>query len=169
MDPRTNKELIFARKVALAGAIVMVLFSVVTFIVVIVVYLAYRQVGITETYSSTWWLRSILSASFAFASLCSLARFLLLFSSSNRSNFRKLSNALLVSGVTILARQACSSGLKPLKEEIFIITDPIPIALIPGDSAPIRMLPIAFAVFLLCVIALLRYMEDLREDSESIV
>lgn len=69
----------------------------------------------------------------------------------------------------MLAKQACSSGLKPLKEEIFIITDPIPIALIPGDSAPIRMLPIAFAVFLLCVIALLRYMEDLREDSESIV
>ena len=168
MDPRTNKELIFARKVALAGAIVMVLFSVVTFIAVIVVYLAYRQVGITETYSSTWWLRSMLSESFAFASLCSLSRFLLLFSSSSRSNFRKLSNALLVSGVTMLARQACSSGLKPLEEEI-IITDPIPIALIPDDSAPIRMLPIAFSVFLLCVIALLRYMEDLREDSESIV
>ena len=93
----------------------------------------------------------------------------MLFSSSSKSGIRELSNALVVSGVTMLARQVCVYGLKPLAETILIITEPIPIGIIPDYNAPIRMLPISFFILLLCIAAFLRYMDALREDSESIV
>jgi hypothetical protein len=169
MDPRIQRELTLARKVALAGAIIMTLFTIVTFLGTIVIYLAYRQVGITETYTGLWWLRSMLSEFLGFFSFCALTRFLLLFASISKPDLRELSAALIVSGVTMLARQICNYKLAPLNEMILIITEPIPIGIIPDYTASIRMFPISFFILLLCVVALLRYMDALREDSESIV
>lgn len=169
MNLRTKKEHALARKVAFAGAVVMALFCLATFISPIVTYLAYRQVGISETYPGSWWLRSMLDGILTFISFCSLTRFLLLFSSGSRSDVHELSNSLLISGVAMLAKQACSYKLKPLTETILIVTEPIPIGIIPDYDAPVRMFPIAFFILLLCVAALIRYMDALREDSESIV